>query len=117
MKTEGFRAMLAGLPALLKARIASELDEAATSVAASMRLRLGRSGRLAESIKTGRDTESGAAVVTVDEPYAADLEYGTTRMAARPFLRPAAAEAEPNVRAKLAAASAEICHIALGGKS
>lgn len=110
------RAMLATLPSVLKTRIGARLDAAAAAVAVDVRSRLERarppgrhSGALAQAVATGRDPESAAAVVVVDTPYAAALEYGTARMAARPFLRPAAAEAEPEIRDDLAATMAETC--------
>lgn len=48
-------------------------------------------GHIAASVKV-EALETGAEV-SVDLPYAHDLEYGTPRRAARPFLRPAAAAA------------------------
>jgi HK97 gp10 family phage protein len=46
-------------------------------------------GHMAASV----DDDGG--VVIVDTPYAAYQEYGTRHHAAQPFLRPAAAQAEP----------------------
>lgn len=118
------RAMLTTLASVLKTEIGARLDAAAAALAADVRSRLERagpagrpSGALAQAITTGRDIEIDAAVVTVDEPYAAALEYGTARMAARPFLRPAAAEAEPEIRDALAATMAETCRDTLGRTS
>ena len=128
MSPANARAMIAALPEAIRARIAAELEEAAARVAADARAllegtsgspaALGRSstdpsGILVRSIVSGRDPDSGVAVVTVDTPYAAALEYGTARMAARPFLRPAAAQAESEIRGRLAAALAETCRAAL----
>lgn len=62
------------------------------------------SGRLAGSVAVTTDPGSGRAAVTVSSPHAVFLEYGKARMAARPFLRPAALEARRVAVAILAAA-------------
>lgn len=61
-------------------------------------------GRLAGSIAVAAEPGLGRAAVTVSAPYAVFLEYGTARMTARPFLRPAALEAGREAVAVLAAA-------------
>ncbi|MGK9168024.1 HK97 gp10 family phage protein [Inquilinus limosus] len=48
-------------------------------------------GRLDGNITAVRRSELAADVVSA-APYAADLEFGTSRMAARPYLRPATAK-------------------------
>jgi len=48
-------------------------------------------GRLHRAIDVVRRSELTADVVSA-APYAADLEFGTSRVAARPYLRPAAAK-------------------------
>jgi len=55
------------------------------------------SGELMDSVGYEAEmTGKGAAVrVWASAPYALALEYGTRRMAARPFLRPSLAEMEP----------------------
>ena len=126
------KAMIAALPYAIRARIAAGLDDAASRVAADVRERLDRQDNwpvgsrispsamaadLDQAIATGHDAESGAVVITVDPPFAAALEYGTARMAARPFLRPAAAEAEPEIRDRLAVTLAETCRAALDDAS
>ncbi len=50
-------------------------------------------GRLASAFKASASPLSLEASVTAGTAYAAHLEYGTTKMAARPFLRPAAEKA------------------------
>lgn len=47
------------------------------------------------TVKTGELT----AEVQSNAPYSAALEFGTSRMAERPFMRPAAAKAKPLARA------------------
>lgn len=48
-------------------------------------------GRLDGHITTVRRSELAVDVISA-APYAADLEFGTSRMAARPYLRPATAK-------------------------
>ena len=109
------KALIAALPRAVVARVAPTFDDAASLVAAEARRLLGAqrhtgsrrrlgptAGTLADSISSGRDPEIGGAVVTVSAPYAADVEFGTSRMAARPFLRPAAEGALPDIRDRLA---------------
>lgn len=48
-------------------------------------------GRLANSIRTEYNVATLTGRVVADAAYAAYLEYGTQRMAPRPFLRPALA--------------------------
>ena len=50
-------------------------------------------GKLAGSIRGDRGPESLTAILVAGAPYAVDLEYGTSKMAPRPFLRPAAESA------------------------
>lgn len=54
-------------------------------------------GALFNSIKSERD--GNGAIVFTDKKYAPPLENGTARMAARPFMRPAADEHEQEVAA------------------
>lgn len=49
-------------------------------------------GRLANSISTAYDQEKLVGTVSANTEYASFLEYGTAKMEARPFMRPALAE-------------------------
>ena len=111
-------ARLAGLPDQARAAAAAGLGEVAAQAADAARAELsggsGRSGpgappadpsgRLAASIASTVDPETGRAAVTASAPEARFLEYGTAKMAARPFLRPAALKAGRGARAILRAA-------------
>lgn len=68
-------------------------------------------GRLVNSIRTGYDMNALVGTVTASTAYAAALEYGTARMAARPYLRPALARRRDAIEAEVAAA----VRAALGG--
>lgn len=54
-----------------------------------------RSGGLAASVQAereeGSDPDHPIAIISASAPYAKHLEYGTSKMAARPFFRPAIA--------------------------
>lgn len=54
-------------------------------------------GNLVRSIRVDHQPASGRASVVVGAEYGAELEFGTRKMAPRPFLRPAVA----NVRQKI----------------
>lgn len=121
------RRRFATLPDAVAKAMAAGLDDVAQSVAAEARLRLGTvkpsrpglppadpSGTLAEGIGTDRGPD-GSAAVTVASRYAVDLEYGTTRMAARPFLRPAIAATGDDARRMLGKAFARAVSVALRG--
>ena len=58
-------------------------------------------GALVNSIQSDKDGRTGAVVYSAME-YAVHLEYGTVRMAARPFFTPAAEEARPEFEAECA---------------
>jgi len=57
-------------------------------------------GVLAASIETERESAT-SYVVSTNQDYAPFLEFGTSRMAPRPFLGPAASEAEPEFVSEL----------------
>ena len=63
------------------------------------------SGRLRDSVFAETDADGLSARVGSDLDYAAHLEFGTTRMAARPWLLPAFARMKPRIVARLAAAA------------
>ena len=113
---DALRRRLAALPAAARAAVAPAMLDIAEGIAGEVRASLGAgvgpsaaggapddpSGRLAASVSAA-PTEAGSAV-TVAAPEAAFLEYGTLRMAPRPFLRPVALRAGATARAALAAA-------------
>lgn len=96
----GFRADEAGIRALLKSsptarmlarkaiRVESAAKQYATGVGGGPNV---RTGRLRASItwRVGEDDESVFADVGSNVEYAVYVEMGTSRMTARPFLRPA----------------------------
>lgn len=68
-------------------------------------------GRLLNSIRTDYDLTTCVGTVTASTKYAAFLEYGTARMAPRPYMRPALANRRPHIIAGVRAA----IRTALGG--
>jgi HK97 gp10 family phage protein len=60
-------------------------------------------GFLAGAIET-RETGGFEAEVRSMAPYSAELEFGTSRMAERPFMRPATAKVRPKAERLIAAA-------------
>lgn len=63
-------------------------------------------GVLANAIETLRGTESGSIkyIVSSNAPYSQPLEFGSSKMAARPFLRPALEKNRERIGKRLAAA-------------
>jgi len=61
-------------------------------------------GQLVNSIKTIYNKTELSGIVRASTKYAAFLEFGTVRMAERPFLRPALASQKNEVEAKVASA-------------
>lgn len=107
---DALRRRLAALPDRARAAAVPGFEALADAAAVEVRASLGagpdpsapgaapddRAGRLAAAVSAG-PTAVGSAVTVgtadVAAPEAAFLEYGTVRMAPRPFLRPAAARA------------------------
>ena len=59
-------------------------------------------GALARSIHVARKSrKSVSARGVADAPHAMALEYGTSKMAERPFMRPAVARVEPKMKASI----------------
>jgi HK97 gp10 family phage protein len=69
------------------------------------------SGRLRRGVRADSDGAAGSVMVgpSTGAPYAAALEFGTRRMAARPFILPAVA----SFRARIAAIAAQALRAAL----
>ena len=63
-------------------------------------------GVLANNIETLRGSESGSIkyLVSSNAPYASALEFGTSKMAARPYMRPALEKNRERIAKRLAAA-------------
>ncbi len=97
-------ATLSGVAREVSAEIRATLDHASAGVSAPGTQPSDPSGRLAASISVDDDPENARSVVAVSSPVAHFLEFGTNRMAARPFLRPAALRAGRGAKALLAAA-------------
>lgn len=64
------------------------------------------SGVLENNIETLRGSESGSIkyLVSSNAPYASALEFGTSRMQARPYMRPALEKNRERIAKRLAAA-------------
>lgn len=60
-------------------------------------------GRLAGSVTTTYDIPNITGYINVSTAYAAALEYGTARVAARPYARVSLAERAEEIRADIAA--------------
>jgi HK97 gp10 family phage protein len=97
----GLQAKLVGNLSRDLSRLQSNLRNAAgrvvaseaSDIAADARNRAPRrTGRLAQSIRT--EVRGTRGRVTADVPYVVPVEYGTSRQAAQPFMRPAALAAE-----------------------
>jgi HK97 gp10 family phage protein len=56
-----------------------------------------KTGALRDSITVETDSESGKSSVRVGVPYAGFQEYGTSKMAAHPFLTPAVEAIKPKL--------------------
>ena len=118
------RARIAALSAATQTAAAVTLGDLADDAAEDLRLVLqhddnagpsGRSlpgtppadpkGRIAAAVNVVREAGRASAVVTVDLPFARDLEFGTISAAPRPFLRPAMLRAGGKAAAALGAAA------------
>ena len=84
--------------------IQATLDQATPSVSRPGGPPADPSGRLAASVSVDDDPSGTRSVVRVSAPFGHFLEFGTVRMAARPFLRPAALRAGRDAKALLAQA-------------
>lgn len=78
---------------------------AANMEAAALRLVPVRTGHLRGTVKAVYDPSRKAIELSATAPYAMYVEYGTWRMAPRPFLRPALREAGPGLFSGLAIGS------------
>ena len=77
------------------APVAAEAHYAKTRKGSKKRYKLVQPGRLKKSIKTKVNARGSKAWVRVKQFYGYFLEYGTVKMAARPFLTPAAEKMRP----------------------
>jgi HK97 gp10 family phage protein len=123
------RQRLDRLPEEAEAEIGDALNQAAQEMVAAVRDRLGRispssrgdppadpQGELASSLSVTIGPGELKATLAVAAHQAVFLEYGTRRMAARPFLRPAISVMQSSARDELRAALARV-GTRLGGSS
>lgn len=125
LKITAFQNGLSNLSAGMSARVGKVVQRTAQEVAASAKEKMaeGKSGRrygdhtasapgeapaidsgnLAASIQIEPDGDL-RAIIVVGAEYGPHLEYGTSRMAARPFLTPAMEEARPGFEKAIAEA-------------
>ena len=116
---DAMRRHLEALSGAARSAAAAALSDVAKGVSAEVRATLDQatpgasltgappadpSGRLAASVSVDDDPDAVRSVVTVSAPFAQFLEFGTVRMAARPFLRPAALRAQRSAKVLLAEA-------------
>jgi len=98
-------AALRRLPADRSAALAAAVSAGARDVRdAAIRNLPRRSGRLARRVTVETTPDGLAATVGTDLDYGTFLEFGTRRMAARPWLRPAFLDLRARLRARLARA-------------
>jgi HK97 gp10 family phage protein len=115
MTPAALKATLGALPTVVQAQLRPAFTEAAAMVVAEARRTLAEtSGAVADSM-AAEATDNGA-IVTAGSPVAAFLEYGTVRMTARPFLRPAVDAAAEEVRDMLASRFDEAAAGAIGAR-
>ena len=116
---DAMRRRLEALSGAARSATAAALSDVAEGVSAEIQATLDRTtpgvslpgappadpaGRLAASVSVDTDPDALRSVVTVSAPFAQFLEFGTIRMAARPFLRPAALRAQRSAKVLLAEA-------------
>jgi HK97 gp10 family phage protein len=124
------QALLAGLPAAVRAEVTAALggigadmvEGARTSLAQGSPSAPGKppadpGGSLAASLHWSLDEANGQVTVGTSDPAAIFLEYGTRKMAARPFLRPAASAVTEKAQARLRSALVRACARVFGGPS
>lgn len=105
---------LTALPEVARGAVNAALRDIGADVTAVIRRTLGASavsepgrpprdptGELAASLSAVVEDETSTLRIAAASPHAPFLEYGTRRMAARPFLRPAVAAATPEAKAQL----------------
>ena len=81
------------------------LDQYAESVVEQMREAAPvRTGHLRDNIKKDAPAEGGSVQINSEADYSGYVEYGTSRMAARPFFTPPLYEAEKELPAAIAEA-------------
>ncbi|MCP8307958.1 MAG: HK97 gp10 family phage protein [archaeon] len=90
---EEFRRFLRDFPSRVKIAIEEASEEASKLIAQSAKRKAPvRTGKLRDSIR------ASSFMVEARVPYAAYVEFGTRKMEAQPFLRPAIEESIPKVR-------------------
>lgn len=114
IKVSGQRSLTQKLQRLKKEQreaAAQAVEEILRDVASEVRrtLRQGpsprsRTGRLADSIFVHLNPDRLGGVVGTDLPYGRHLEFGTRKMAARPWLHPTFERLKPRIRGRIAQA-------------
>lgn len=87
--------------AKLKTAVAESLADVRDRARANIR---SGTGALAESVEARPDADGLGGSVGTALPHGRHLEFGTRRMAARPWLQPAFDAAKPKIRKRLRAA-------------
>ncbi len=131
---DALRNQLSALPGVSRIAAAQALDDIAESAAGEVQHGLQHSlgigpharsvpgappadpkGRLAAAVTAARAADGTGTSVTVDLPFARDLEFGTAKVAARPFLRPAMLRSAGAAKAVLGEALRSACSALKGG--
>lgn len=98
---------LPAMPAAIKAAVMGEVSKAAFEIEAQAKAKAPvRTGTLRRSIHTVLSNGGMSAAVGPSVLYGKFVEFGTRRMGARPFMRPAAESVLPKFTAAIRAALA-----------
>lgn len=108
---EGLRRALELTPDLVRDRLADAISASTFAVAQGMRALVPKdSGLLLNNITSRASELTGRVEIQVDAFYWQFLEYGTVKMPARPFIRPAAEQEAPVFERRLELLANRITH-------